>query len=398
MDASNHPINRRLAAGGQPPITLDEIAQMLSHHNLPAQPTSEDYHTFCARRDTHYPKPGVLRPDRPTGAKELDELLTAEQDQRYTDNERAVLIISGLNKECARAHQKRATSLEMIEEAAFEVEVQAAKRVKEIEMSDRQQKEKDDEILRLNKVIKEADDEEEETPLVILDMMDRTAKAEDANAALKVELQALKDYWAQKMADAKEVLVAQDEVCDYGGLPSVMEELGETLGIPELASWVDDAIEDAKDDALSDGIDQGREEMEDEWDNEEAELEAKVKAKEATIRSLTAGLGQEKEITKAYRDVMDELDEIVPELKEVDGGTIEGLVEWVKLSCEEQRKFEALERCLAANEKEAKKFEALEKFIENTTGWGDFVANISDYWKDQLVSAGYPAEDFGEFA
>ena len=71
---------------------------------------------------------------------------------------------------------------------------------------------------------------------------------------------------------------------------------------------------------------------------------------------------------------------------------------WSGSSCEEQRKFEALERCLAANEKEAKKFEALEKFIENTTGWGDFVANISDYWKDQLVSAGYPAEDFGEFA
>ena len=51
-----------------------------------------------------------------------------------------------------------------------------------------------------------------------------------------------------------------------------------------------------------------------------------------------------------------------------------------------------------ATAKSEKKFEALEKFIENTTGWGDFVADISDYWKDQLVSAGYPAEDFGEFA
>ena len=108
--------------------------------------------------------------------------------------------------------------------------------------------------------------------------------------------------------------------------------------------------------------------------------ETKVEAKEkrviisqSTIRKLEQDFGEKHEDVVALINGGDKHD---PETGEVIG---------------HQAGIKALE-------KEAKKFEALEKFIENTTGWGDFVANISDYWKDQLVSAGYPAEDFGEFA
>lgn len=257
---------------------------------------------------------GIIRPDRPTGAKELDELLTQEQDQRYTDNAQSVQVIRGLNKE-------RSALQTAVDELKKEAEIAEMLRQKEIEMSDRQQKEKDDEILRLNKVIKEADDEEEETPLVILDMMDRTATAEDASRALKVEIECLKDYWEAKY---------------------------------------ERDMENAKDD----GILEGREEMEDECEREIDE-------------AVDSGRELEREEADAHwNDWLNEEfgDELYP-LE--DGPEPEEFVKKVK-----------------ATAKSEKKFEALEQFIENTRGWGDFVADIPDYWKDQLMSAGYSAEDF----
>tara|TARA_R110000796_G_scaffold141434_3_gene257854 strand:+ start:4262 stop:5260 length:999 start_codon:yes stop_codon:yes gene_type:complete len=312
---------------------------------------------------------GIIRPDRPTGAKELGDLLTQEQDQRYADNEKSKRVIIGQNQLVA-AKVSTIKSLQMgMRELKQEAEIAEMLRQSEIAMSDRQQKEKDDEIYRLNKVIKEADDEEEETPLVLLDMMDRTATAEDALAAIRVELEAVQDFWKSKVADAKKVFEAErDECLSVSGVGNIMEELGTSFALPELKEWVNEVIEDVKDDAESDGIDQGRTEVEDEC---EQEIDAAVDSG----REI-----ENEEVNAKWNDWLNE--EFGDELYPLEGGPEpEEFVKKVK-----------------ATAKSEKKFEALEKFIENTTGWGDFVADISDYWKDQLVSAGYPAEDFGEFA
>ena len=55
--------------------------------------------------------------------------------------------------------------------------------------------------------------------------------------------------------------------------------------------------------------------------------QAKMNAKDAEHQSEVKDLNL---IVTSYRDVMDEIDAEVPALKECDGGTIEGLVDWVK--------------------------------------------------------------------
>ena len=55
--------------------------------------------------------------------------------------------------------------------------------------------------------------------------------------------------------------------------------------------------------------------------------QAKMNAKDAEHQLEVKDLNL---IVTSYRDVMDEIDAEVPALKECDGGTIEGLVDWVK--------------------------------------------------------------------
>ncbi len=183
----------------------------------------------------------------------------------------------------------------------------------DIDFRERQLNDLSKENMRLQDVIKGEDTcEGDETPLVLVDMMERLDTAELALKKAVADAKDEKDKFISEMDD-----VIAD--CD-------LAEAEEVLG--KYGCCADDMGHEWYQQCLNEGYNDNEIVSIESW---EEVVEEKEEAEEE--------LEREQSIVQAYRDVMDQLDEIVPELKEEDGGTIEGLVDWAKKTLKQNEDY-----------------------------------------------------------
>ena len=99
--------------------------------------------------------------------------------------------------------------------------------------------------------------------------------------------------------------------------------------------------------------------------------ETKTHNENVSLKSQVAELESQSQILSNYRAVMDKIDELLPHLAKVDGGTIEGLVDYIK-DTKNERKIWIDDHQMLTEEKyeNEEKIEELEE--QNQELWGDY--------------------------
>ena len=285
----------------------------------------------------------------------------------------------------------------------------------EISMLQRQINDLSGKLQLADGAIKKSMEDDEETPLPLLHMMERTAQAEKLYEDLR-----------------RDIIGAVIDCPDYCAMCDIGYDLWQTTCPPDKDQktkeqiqdyMMDDVIEkndltteDDFGDAYDNGYNAGKEEMEEYYDEQIDTLKEELSANQAILQNYRDEMTKIEELAgtevedivdvAGYIKCLQEALKIVKDENEVnkknlsqfiaDKHALKGQLEHLKGKFRKDldEMAEAMAVPLKRELAEAqKKCRGLEKVIEDTTGWGTFIEELDEKQINNLREAGYPECD-----